>query len=196
MDLLLYILKRPCWLLLDHGADILQVQGNWCDWLVRDNKMDVIEKMLNRIREQGYTAGLASHTVDSLIACEEQGLIPDYYMKTMHHDNYWSAHPKENRVAFEVDGKKYLDHNRFHDNLFCLFPDKTVEFVERAKVPVMGFKILAAGAIKPEDGFKWAFENGADFICVGMFDFQVVDDVNICIDTLNNIPNRKREWFA
>jgi uncharacterized membrane protein YphA (DoxX/SURF4 family) len=154
---------------IDYGVDIIQIQGNWCDWLVRDSKIDVIEKMMDRIRSQGYTAGLASHTIDALIACEEQGIIPDYYMKTMHHDQYWSAHPVENRVPFEVDGKNYLDHNKFHNNIFCLFPDRTVEFVNRAKVPVMGFKVLAAGAIEPEDGFRWAFENGADFICVGMF---------------------------
>jgi len=181
---------------IDSGMDVIQIQGNWCDWLVRDNKMDVIEKMMERIRSQGYTAGLASHTVDALIACEEQGIIPDYYMKTMHHDQYWSAHPRENRVPFEVDGTKHLDHNRFHDNCFCLFPDKTNAFVERAKVPVMGFKVLAAGAISPEDGFNWAFQNGADFICVGMFDFQIVNDVNITIDTLNNLQGRKREWFG
>lgn len=181
---------------IDFGVDIIQIQGNHCDWLVRDNKLDIIEKMLDHIRSQGYTAGLASHTVDSLIACEEVGIIPDYYMKTMHHDNYWSAHPRENRFPFEVDGKKYADHNRFHDNLFCLYPEKTVEFVERAKVPVMGFKVLAAGAISPEDGFNWAFKNGADFICVGMFDFQVVNDVNITIDTLTNLQGRKREWYG
>ena len=172
---------------IDMGVDIIQLQGNWCDWLVRDSRFDVIEKILERIRNQGFVAGMGAHTVDSLIACEEQGIIPDYYMKTMHHDKYWSAHPIENRAPFEVDGQKYLDHNRFHDNLFCLFPDKTTAFVERAKVPVMGFKVLAAGAIQPEDGFNWAFKNGADFICVGMFDFQIVNDVNITIDTLNNL---------
>jgi hypothetical protein len=181
---------------IDYGVDIVQVQGNWCDWLVRDNRIDVVEKMMDKIRSQGYTAGLASHTVDALIACEEQGIIPDYYMKTMHHDQYWSAHPMENRVPFEVDGKNYLDHNKFHNNIFCLFPDRTIDFVTRATVPVMGFKVLAAGAIEPEDGFKWAFENGADFICVGMFDFQVVHDVNVTIDVLNNLNVRKREWFA
>jgi len=180
---------------IDFGVDIIQVQGNWCDWLVRDKKTDVIQKMLERIRSQGYTAGLGAHTIDSLIGCEENGIIPDYYMQTMHHDNYWSAHPRENRVAFEVDGEKSLDHNRFHDNCFCLFPDRTVEFVNRTKVPVMGFKVLAAGAIEPKDGFKWAFENGADFVCVGMFDFQVVEDVNIAMETLQNI-NRPRAWFA
>jgi len=181
---------------IDYGVDIIQVQGNWCDWMVRDRKIDVIRKMVEKIKEQGYTAGLAAHTIDSLIYCEENGIAPDYYMKTMHHDRYWSAHPKENRVPFEVDGTNYLDHNKFHNNMFCLFPERTAEFVGKAKIPVMGFKVLAAGALQPEDGFKWAFENGADFICVGMFDFQIVNDVNICIDTLTNLKNRKREWFG
>ena len=181
---------------VDFGADILQIQGNWCDWLVRDKKIDVVHKMMEKIRSQQYTAGLAAHSIESLIACTGEGIIPDYYMKTMHHDQYWSAHPRENRYPFEVDGKEYLDHNRFHNNMFCLFPERTVEFVSNAKVPVMGYKVLAAGALEPEDGFKWAFENGADFICVGMFDFQIVKDVNICIKTLSNLENRKRAFFG
>jgi len=181
---------------IDYGADILQIQGNWCDWLVRDKKIEVIAQMMSHIRKQGYTVGLASHSIESMIHCENQGIIPDYYMKTMHHDNYWSAHPRENRVPFEVDGKKNMDHEKWHDNCFCLFPERTVDFVNRTKVPVMGFKVLAAGAIEPEDGFRWAFENGADFICVGMFDFQVIKNVNITIEILNNLSSRKREWFA
>lgn len=181
---------------IDYGADILQIQGNWCDWLVKDGRFDDIDKMLSRIRSQGLVAGLGAHTVDSLIHCEEQGIIPDYYMKTMHHDRYWSAHPRENRIPYEIDGVKHLDHNKFHDNCFCLFPDKTVEFVNKAKVPVMAFKVLAAGAIDPTDGFNWAFENGADFICVGMFDFQIVHDVNTTIDVIANLKGRTREWYG
>jgi len=180
---------------IDYGVDIVQIQGNWSDWLVRDGKIEVIEKMLGYIRQQGYTAGLAAHSVESLIACKEQGIIPDYYMKTMHHDQYWSAHPRENRFPFEVDGKDYPDHNRFHNNMFCLFPERTVEFVSKATVPVMGFKVLAAGAIEPKDGFKWAYDNGADFICAGMFDFQIVSDVNTAIDCLKTV-NRTRPWYG
>ena len=181
---------------IDQGADILQVQGNWCDWLVRDNKVEVIHEMLEKIRSHGITAGLGAHSVEALIRCEQEGLIPDYYMQTMHHDRYWSAHPRENRVVFEVDGQRHPEHGRFHDNMFCLFPEKTVDFVNRTRVPVMGFKVLAAGSIAPEDGFRWAFENGADFICVGMFDFQIVNDVNITVDVLNSLNNRQRQWFA
>ena len=181
---------------IDFGVDIIQIQGNWCDWLVRDNKIDVIQKMMDKIRSQHFITGLAAHSIESLLICEENGIIPDYYMKTMHHDQYWSAHPREYRYPFEVDGIEYLDHNRFHNNMFCLFPERTVEFVKRVKVPVMGYKVLAAGAIEPQDGFKWTFENGADFICVGMFDFQIVNDVNICIETLNKLGNRQREWYG
>ncbi|MDR1456220.1 MAG: DoxX family protein [Tannerella sp.] len=180
----------------DNGMDIIQLQGNWCDWLARDGRLEVIRGLMERIRGHGLVAGMGAHTVDSLIICEENGIVPDYYMKTMHHDNYWSAHPRENRRPFEVDSERSKDHNMFHDNCFCPFPDRTVEFVNRVKVPVMGFKVLAAGAIHPADGFKWAFENGADFICVGMFDFQVVDDVNICIETLQKLENRKRGWYS
>jgi uncharacterized membrane protein YphA (DoxX/SURF4 family) len=182
---------------IDYGVDIIQIQGNWCDWMVRDRHVDRIGRLLDRIREEGFTAGLGAHTVDSLIACRDAGIVPDYYMKTMHHDNYWSAHPRENRVPFEVDGANHADHNRFHNNLFCLYPERTAEFVRTATVPVMGFKVLAAGAIAPDDGFRWAFTHGADFICVGMFDFQIVRDVNICLDTLDAVEKenlRARQW--
>ncbi len=64
------------------------------------------------------------------------------------------------------------------------------------KKPWVGFKVLAGGAIHPSDGFRYAFENGADFICVGMFDYQIVEDVNIAIDTLAGLKNRRRPWLA
>jgi hypothetical protein len=57
-------------------------------------------------------------------------------------------------------------------------------------------KVLAAGAIDPKDGFRYAFENGADSICVGMYDFQIVDDVNITLDVLKGNLQRKRPWCA
>ncbi len=181
---------------IDCGADILQIQGNWTDVLSRDNKYEVIVQMMDKIRSQGFVAGLGAHSVEGLIRCEEQGIIPDYYMKTLHHDRYWSAHPVENRTSYEVMGGNSDDHNKYHDNMFCAFPEKDVAFVERVKVPVMGFKILAAGAIEPRDGFNWALQNGADFICVGMFDFQVVSNVNTAIDVLANLKDRKREWYG
>jgi hypothetical protein len=53
---------------------------------------------------------------------------------------------------------------------------------------------MAAGAIHPRDGFKYAFENGADFVCAGMYDFQMVEDVNIANEILAGNLNRVRPW--
>ena len=181
---------------IDNGMDIIQVQGGTCDNFVKANKIEPLGNMIDMIRSQGVVAGLGAHEIDSFIICEENGIIPDYYMCTLHYDNYWSAHPRENRVKFQTLQPYSNDHNQYHNNIFCAFPELAVEFVNRTKVPVMGYKVLAAGSIHPKDGFKWAFDNGADFICVGMFDFQIVEDANICIDTLQNLQNRTRAWYA
>jgi len=80
--------------------------------------------------------------------------------------------------------------------MWCLFPEKTVEFVQKTTKPVIGFKVLAAGAIRPEVGFQWAFDNGADFIDVGMFDFQIVANVNQTIRSFEKARGRTRQWYG
>jgi NAD(P)H-dependent flavin oxidoreductase YrpB (nitropropane dioxygenase family) len=64
------------------------------------------------------------------------------------------------------------------------------------KEPWIAFKVLAAGAITPEVGLKYAFTNGADFVCMGMYDFQIVEDVNIALNTLSQVNERQRPWMA
>jgi uncharacterized membrane protein YphA (DoxX/SURF4 family) len=179
---------------MDQGGTMLQIQGNCCDWRVREGRIDVLAACLDHVRKQGFQAGLGAHSIQALMACDKAGIVPDFFMKTIHHDNYWSAHPKANRIPYSVDGKRSKNHDEFHDNMFCLFPDETIEFMKSRKAPWMGFKVLAAGAIHPNDGFKYAFESGADFLCVGMFDYQIVDDVNICLDVLGQVQNRPRPW--
>jgi len=83
-----------------------------------------------------------------------------------------------------------------HDNMWCVQPKKTIEFMNKVKKPWIAYKVLAAGAIHPEVGFPYAFENGADFICVGMYDFQIVEDVNLAVDVLSGDLERERPWRA
>lgn len=180
--------------IMDNGGTMVQIQGNCCDWRVREGRIDVLQKCIDHIRSKGFPAGLGAHSIQAMIECDKAGLEPDFYMKTIHHDRYWSAHPKENRKPFSVDGDRSPNHNEFHDNMFCLFPDETIAFMKTKKIPWMGFKVLAAGALTPQDGFKYAFESGADFLCVGMFDYQIVEDVNIAIDILASMKTRERPW--
>ncbi len=182
---------------IDGGITTPYIQGGFAEKFVKAGKIDLLGKALEHMKSQGYIAGIGSHSIEVPIQCEKAGLKPDYYVKTLHHDRYWSAHPREFREEWSVDAGQSPDHNKFHDNMFDLFPEKTIEFMKTVTVPWVAFKVLAGGAIHPKDGFKFAFENGADFICVGMFDFQIVEDVNIAIDTLKALPaQRQRNWLS
>ena len=118
------------------------------DRFVKAGKMDILCKAVDFVRSQGYLAGIGAHSIQTPIACEKAGLKPDYYFKTMHHDQYWSAHPREFRVEFQMDGEYFLDHNKYHDNIFDLFPEQTIEVLKGIDVPLVGFKVLAGGAIQ------------------------------------------------
>ena len=181
---------------VDEGATTLYIQGGCCDKLVKDGRLDMVMKALEYTRSQGLLAGVGGHSIQTPIACMEAGIRPDYYFKTMHHDKYWSAHPVENREEFSVIGENSPDHNKFHDNMFDLFPGQTIDLFNKIDVPLFGFKVLSGGAIMPEDGFRYAFENGSDFICVGMFDFQIVEDVNLVTAILAGNLKRKRPWYS
>jgi hypothetical protein len=80
--------------------------------------------------------------------------------------------------------------------MWCPFPEETIDFIQKAQKPVVAFKVLAGGSIHPEDGFRYAFDNGADFINVGMFDFQIVEDVNHAIRSVEKARNRSRAWYG
>jgi len=67
---------------------------------------------------------------------------------------------------------------------------------QERKEPWIAFKILAVGVIPPAEAFTYAFNNGADFICVGMFEWQIVDNVNLARQAIKGAANRPRPWRA
>ncbi len=101
-------------------------------------------------------------------------------LKTCHSHNYWSSLPTAN----------------WNDNMFDYDPKETIRFMGTLNEPWIAFKVLAAGAIKPEDGLKYAYTNGADFVCLGMYDFQIVEDVNIALNALDQAKVRQRPWMG
>ncbi len=181
---------------IEKGADTIYIHGASGDKLVKTNRTDVIQKTIEYIRSKGLAAGIGGHSYYVLEQCKEAKIEPDYWVKTFHHDKYWSAHPKEKREPFSVDYKHSDKHDEIHDNMFCLEPEETIEFFKKEEKPWIAFKTLAAGAIHPKNGFKFAFENGADFITVGMFDFQIAEDSKIVREVLENTKERSRKWYA
>jgi uncharacterized membrane protein YphA (DoxX/SURF4 family) len=181
---------------IDSGATSIYIQGGEGDRYMNAGRSDMIMKAVEFIKNQGFIVGVGAHSLETIKACERDGIPSDYYVKTLHHDRYWSAHPVENRREYSIIGKNSQDHNQFHDNMWDLYPDQTIEYMKGVNKPWFAFKVLAAGAIQPRDGFRYAFENGADFICVGMFDFQVIDNVNTASEILGSLGKREREWIS
>lgn len=183
-------------LAIDNGAIGAFVMGNIADQIVYDNKLEDLARPIEFIRSNGLIGGTAAHYLKVPQTCVEQNIEVDFFMKTFHHDNYWSAHPAGNRKQIVEEKGNSAGHDYFHDNLWCVSADETKAFFETCEVPWIAYKVLAAGAIKPQDGIRYAYENGADFTCVGMFDFQIIENANIVHNTLSNSLNRQRKWFA
>jgi len=181
---------------IDAGATAIYIQGGEGDRYCSAGNVDMINKAVEYIKKNGFLAGMGAHSIESIKAVENAGIPVDFYVKTLHHDRYWSAHPVENRVEYSVIGPTSNDHNQQHENMWDLFPQKTIDYMKGINKPWFAFKVLAAGAIEPAEGFRFAFENGADFICVGMFDFQVIDNVNTACQTLATLGSRDRGWFS
>ncbi len=176
---------------IDNGAIGAFVQGNIADTIVFNNQIEHLRKPVEYIRNQGLITGTAAHSLSVPKACVENGINVDFYMKTFHHMNY----PSAEATPFDPSDP-YLPAQNTPLSIWCMGDKATEDFFRENTTPWIAFKVLAAGAIKPEEGFRHTFEGGADFACVGMFDFQVIENANTAYAILNSDMKRERNWYS
>jgi hypothetical protein len=161
--------------LVDDGTDAVYISGveadNLCGYpndisavnaaeRIAEPKLDLLAQAVELARAYGLPTGLGAHRMGSIKQCETAGIDVDFYLKTLHHHNYPSA---------EIH----------YDSSFCPQPEELIEFMKSVEKPWIAFKVMAAGAIPPQNAFRYAFDNGADFVLAGMFDFEIAEDVRI-----------------
>jgi len=150
---------------IDNGAVGAFIQGGCGDRFIQNGQVDLIGKVVSLIKENGLIAGVGGHLIEVPIAVEEAGIDVDFYFKTL------------NNVGYT-----------------CATPEKTIEFMKKVKKPWIAYKVLGAGVTHPRIAFKYSFENGADFINVGMYDFQIKEDIIVSMRAVSDTSQRERPW--
>jgi len=151
----------------DNGAIAIYLHGGVSDKLAQAGKAEEIGKVVAGFKQAGLLAGIGAHELPTVQASVRAGLDPDFFMFTINKMSYYSSKPAE-----------------------------IAEFMKSINKPWIGFKVLGAGRDKAPEGFLHAFQRGADFIAVGMFDWQVRDDVAMIQEMLAKTVSRDRAWMA
>ncbi|MGA2607989.1 MAG: hypothetical protein ABSH01_11105 [Terriglobia bacterium] len=149
----------------DNGAIAVYLHGGVADGLVKAGKVDEIGEIVEGFKKSGIMAGMGAHLLDTARASVQAKIDPDFYMMTINRVNYYCSEAAEVGV-----------------------------FMRSIKKPWIAFKVLGAGRVKPQEGFRLAFEHGSDFLAVGMFDWQIRDDVAHVQEMLANGISRERDW--
>lgn len=177
---------------VDTGACALYVWGVAGDKLIQAGAVDRLAQAVALAKVHGLPVGVGGHSLQVPMTCEKHGIPCDFYVKTLHQDSYPSATPKALRKDFIwLDGG-----DGWYDNMWCIDPEETIAFMKTVQKPWLAFKVLAAGAIYPREAFPYAFKNGADFIAVGMLDFQIRENSELAAKVVRLTQQRDRPWRA
>ena len=174
---------------IDSGAVAIHLTGDTAENLLDTGKFDKVGEAIQYIRSRKKVAGVAAHDLRVIVECEKRKLDVDFYQKTLHISDYFT-------------GPKAGDPDRVgkNDNCWCVDPQAVIDVFAKITKPWIAFKVLAAGAIPPRAAFPFAFNGGADFVLVGMFDWQVEDNVKLARRVIKIVSSpgskRTRPWYG
>ncbi len=168
---------------IDEGAVALHLTGDHAESLLDSGRFDMVGEVMEHIRSQKRVAGIAAHDLRVIVECEKRKMNVDFYQKTLHPSDYFG-------------GPKPGDPDRAgqHDNFWCSDPQAVMDVFAKINKPWIAYKVLAAGGVEPRAGFPFAVNGGADFLLVGMFDWQVEENVKLAQRVFREAagPNSKR----
>jgi len=136
-------MKKAIQACIDNGAKAICIQGVQIDNMMRHKRYDGIKAWLEQIRSAGLPAGMASHQSDTHLKAEDLKLPTDYYHQCM-------------GVPERYTGE---------------FREKPLATMRKIDKPVIGYKVLGAGRLKPAEAIPHVLKNckPIDGICVGVY---------------------------
>lgn len=141
-----------------HGGGV----GGRC---LRENRLDLLQDILKRIRDTGVLVGLSVHDPRLLEIAEEEGWDVDYYMTGLYH-------LAGGREEFE----KAFGHAPLEEVYLRAHRDTMCGVIRKTQKPCIAFKVLAAGrAVRSKEQireeFAFALKNikPTDVLLIGMY---------------------------
>lgn len=150
-------IKQQIQIAADNKAICAFIQGGATENMFAENRTEELRELIALMKEKGMVAGLCSHRPAIIEKAEKLDLGAEFYMMTL------------NRVGYNCDD-----------------PEAAKRTMRNINKPFINFKVLGAGRDGPESGFRYAFEAGATFIAVGMFDFQVKENAKLVTKILES----------
>ncbi len=150
-------MKQQIQIASDNKAIAAFIQGAATEEMFASGQTEELRELIALMREKGIVPGVCSHHPEIIEKADELELGAEFYMMTL------------NRVDYHCDD-----------------PEGAKATMEKLDTPFLSFKVLGAGRDEPEAGFRNAFDAGATFIAVGMFDFQVKENAELVNKILNN----------
>jgi hypothetical protein len=128
---------------VDGGAKAVFIQGHRTEDHFAAGKIDVVRSWVEHIKSHKVPAGLAAHRPDVHPTAEKEGFPTDFYFQCFFRPDTYL--PEERELAIAT--------------------------IRQITKPMIGYKLLAAGRLKPEEAFAYALKHLApkDGMCVGVF---------------------------
>jgi hypothetical protein len=174
---------------INEGAVAIHLTGDAAESLLDNGQFDRVGEAVQYIQNHKRPAGVAAHDLRVILECEKRKFNVDFYQKTLHPADYFG-------------GPKPGDPDRVgkFDNSWCSDAQAVIDVFAKITKPWIAFKVLAAGGVLPRAGFPFAVNGGADFILVGMFDWQVEENVKLAqrVFRVASGPSSKRTrpWYG
>lgn len=150
-------MKEQIQIAADNKAIAAFIQGAATEGMFKENRTEELRELIALMKEKNIVPGICSHYPTIIEKASELNLGAEFYMMTL------------NKVGYHCDD-----------------PESAKRTMKKINKPFINFKVLGAGRDKPESGFRYAFEAGATFIAVGMFDFQVKENAELVTRILGN----------